>query len=81
MLRMERPGGGVSRRVAMQRARLTDSRLESLDEKSRSLMANVLDIDDDIRMVNGSSTVTMTRVGNSRSCLPFLLSTLPTADG
>ncbi|XP_025078465.1 acetylcholine receptor subunit alpha-type acr-16-like [Pomacea canaliculata] len=62
VLRMERPGGGVSRRVAMQRARLTDSRLESLDEKSRSLMANVLDIDDDIRMVNGSSTVTMTRV-------------------
>ncbi|XP_076465874.1 neuronal acetylcholine receptor subunit alpha-7-like [Babylonia areolata] len=54
-LRMERPGGVVGRRVAMQRARLNDPRLDTLDEKSRSLMANVLDIDDDLRMSNGGS--------------------------
>ncbi|KAK7478423.1 hypothetical protein BaRGS_00030348 [Batillaria attramentaria] len=62
ILRMERPGGGVSRRIAMQRARLNDSKLETLDEKSRSLMANVLDIEDDIRMANGSANIMMTKM-------------------
>ena len=59
---MERPGGNVSRRITMQRARLNDSKLDKLDEKSRSLMANVLDIDDDIRMANGSANIMMTKV-------------------
>ncbi|XP_076443929.1 acetylcholine receptor subunit alpha-type acr-16-like [Babylonia areolata] len=62
VLRMERPGGFVSRRVAMQRSRLNDVKLDSLDEKSRSLMANVLDMDDDLRMANGTATAMMSKV-------------------
>ncbi|XP_070211033.1 acetylcholine receptor subunit alpha-type acr-16-like [Littorina saxatilis] len=67
ILRMERPGGSVRRRVVMQRARLNDIKLESLDEKSRSLMANVLDIDDDIRMANGSPNIMMGKVEESHA--------------
>ncbi|KAL8602194.1 hypothetical protein ACOMHN_022708 [Nucella lapillus] len=62
---MERPGGGVGRRIAMQRARLNDPRLDTLDEKSRSLMANVLDIDDDLRMSNGSNNIRMGKMEDS----------------
>ena len=60
VLRMERPGGTVNRRILMQRSRLNDAKMDALDEKSRSLMANVLDIEDDLRMANGSANVMMT---------------------
>ncbi|XP_067666866.1 acetylcholine receptor subunit alpha-type acr-16-like isoform X2 [Haliotis asinina] len=53
VLRMSRPGQDPlsSRRVVAQRSRLYDVKLE---EKSKSLMANVLEMDDDIRMVHSN---------------------------
>ena len=67
---MERPGGNVSRRITMQRSRLNDAKLDKLDEKSKSLMANVLDIDDDIRMANGSAAnIMMSKVIGVDECL------------
>ena len=70
ILRMERPGGNVSRRITMQRSRLNDAKLDKLDEKSKSLMANVLDIDDDIRMANGSAAnIMMSKVIGVVECL------------
>ncbi|XP_012938549.1 neuronal acetylcholine receptor subunit alpha-7 isoform X1 [Aplysia californica] len=56
LLRMERPGGSTTRRSLTQRAQVKDYKLGPLEEKSRSLMANVLDMDDDPRMANGSTT-------------------------
>ncbi|CAG5131685.1 unnamed protein product, partial [Candidula unifasciata] len=55
VLRMKRPGGTPSRRSLMQRAQVKDFKLGTLEEKSRSLMANVLDMDDDPRMAKGSA--------------------------
>lgn len=53
VLRMSRPGQDPlsSRRVVAQRSRLYDVKLE---EKSKSLMANVLEMDDDIRLVHSN---------------------------
>ncbi|BFZ01989.1 hypothetical protein BsWGS_05027 [Bradybaena similaris] len=56
LLRMKRPGGTPSRRSLMQRAQVKDFKLGTLEEKSRSLMANVLDMDDDPRMAIGNTT-------------------------
>ncbi|XP_059151414.1 neuronal acetylcholine receptor subunit alpha-7-like [Physella acuta] len=52
LLRMKRPGGSTTIRSLSQRAQVKDIKLE---EKSRSLMANVLDMEDDPRMVNGNT--------------------------
>ncbi|GFO36231.1 neuronal acetylcholine receptor subunit alpha-7-like [Plakobranchus ocellatus] len=56
ILRMRRPGGANSRRALIQRSQVKDYKLAPLEEKSRSLMANVLDTDDDPRTMasNGS---------------------------
>ncbi|KAH9524882.1 Acetylcholine receptor subunit alpha-type acr-16, partial [Bulinus truncatus] len=56
LLRMKRPGGSTSIRSLTQRAQVKDMKLGELEEKSKSLMANVLDMDDDPRMVNGNTT-------------------------
>ncbi|BFY97102.1 hypothetical protein BsWGS_00141 [Bradybaena similaris] len=56
ILRMKRPGVASSRRSFSQRAQVKDFKLGPLEEKSRSLMSNVLDMDDDPRMNNGSTT-------------------------
>ena len=57
---MKRPGN-VSRGVTTQCPRLNDIKLDSTDDKSSSLMANVVDIDEDIRITKGGSTSMMTR--------------------
>nr|ABA60380.1 nicotinic acetylcholine receptor subunit type A [Lymnaea stagnalis] len=55
LLRMKRPGGTTSMRSLSQRAQVKDFKHGALEEKSRSLMANVLDMDDDPRMTNGNT--------------------------
>ncbi|RUS76821.1 hypothetical protein EGW08_015419, partial [Elysia chlorotica] len=55
-LRMRRPGGANSKKALLQRSQVKDYKLAPLEEKSRSLMANVLDTDDDPRtMANNGS--------------------------
>lgn len=56
LLRMKRPGGSTTKKALTQRAQVKDMKLGELEDKSKSLMANVLDMEDDPRMVNGNTT-------------------------
>ncbi|KAK0047763.1 neuronal acetylcholine receptor subunit alpha-7-like isoform X1 [Biomphalaria pfeifferi] len=56
LLRMKRPGGSTTKKALIQRAQVKDMKLGELEDKSKSLMANVLDMEDDPRMVNGNTT-------------------------
>ncbi|XP_030762373.1 neuronal acetylcholine receptor subunit alpha-7-like isoform X3 [Sitophilus oryzae] len=60
MLGMSRPGKKITRKTIMMNSRMKE--LELKERSSKSLLANVLDIDDDIRNVSGvagnSSTMT-----------------------
>lgn len=65
MLGMGRPGKKITRKTIMMNSRMKE--LELKERSSKSLLANVLDIDDDIRNVSGagnSSTMT-TNLGAS----------------
>ncbi|XP_066157971.1 neuronal acetylcholine receptor subunit alpha-7 isoform X7 [Euwallacea fornicatus] len=53
ILRMSRPGKKITRKTIMMNSRMKE--LELKERSSKSLLANVLDIDDDIRNVSGVS--------------------------
>ncbi|XP_019753533.2 neuronal acetylcholine receptor subunit alpha-7 isoform X2 [Dendroctonus ponderosae] len=53
MLGMSRPGKKITRKSIMMNSRMKE--LELKERSSKSLLANVLDIDDDIRNVSGTS--------------------------
>lgn len=53
MLGMSRPGKKITRKTIMMNSRIKE--LELKERSSKSLLANVLDIDDDIRNVSGAS--------------------------
>lgn len=56
LLRMNRPGKKITRKTIMMNNKMRE--LELKERSSRSLLANVLDIDDDIRQIHASGTTT-----------------------
>ncbi|XP_060516112.1 neuronal acetylcholine receptor subunit alpha-7 isoform X2 [Cylas formicarius] len=67
ILGMSRPGKKITRKTIMMNSRMKE--LELKERSSKSLLANVLDIDDDIRNVSGvsgnSSTMMTTSLGTT----------------
>ncbi|KAG1669856.1 Neuronal acetylcholine receptor subunit alpha-7 [Nymphon striatum] len=55
ILRMDRPGKRITRHTIVMSSKMKD--LEMKERNSKSLMANVLDIDDDFRHMNNSTTL------------------------
>ncbi|KAL3289864.1 hypothetical protein HHI36_023255 [Cryptolaemus montrouzieri] len=58
MLRMSRPGKKITRKSILMNSRMKE--LELKERSSKSLLANVLDIDDDFRNVSGGNNASMT---------------------
>lgn len=62
ILRMGRPGKKITRKTIMLNNRMKE--LELKERSSKSLLANVLDIDDDFRHISGISG-SQTAIGSS----------------
>ncbi|XP_050313456.1 neuronal acetylcholine receptor subunit alpha-7 isoform X1 [Anthonomus grandis grandis] len=62
ILGMSRPGKKITRKTIMMNSRMKE--LELKERSSKSLLANVLDIDDDIRNVSGTSGNSSTMTSN-----------------
>ena len=62
ILRMGRPGKKITRKTIMLQTRMKE--LELKERSSKSLLANVLDIDDDFRHVSGMTGST-TQIGST----------------
>ena len=60
---MTRPGKEITRKKLIQNAKLRD--LEMRERSSKSLLANVLDLDDDFRANNAPHHYTSVKMGNS----------------
>ncbi|KAK9889204.1 hypothetical protein WA026_004484 [Henosepilachna vigintioctopunctata] len=58
ILRMSRPGKKITRKSILMNSRMKE--LELKERSSKSLLANVLDIDDDFRNVSGGNNASMT---------------------
>ncbi|XP_018335016.1 acetylcholine receptor subunit alpha-type acr-16-like [Agrilus planipennis] len=63
MLGMSRPGKKITRKTLMMNSRMKE--LELKERSSKSLLANVLDIDDDFRSVTGGASGLSGRDGNT----------------
>jgi nicotinic acetylcholine receptor, invertebrate len=60
---MGRPGKKITRKTIMLSNRMKE--LELKERSSKSLLANVLDIDDDFRHVSGGMTGSTTQIGST----------------
>ena len=66
LLRMQRPGREITRKKLIQNAKMRD--LEMRERSSKSLLANVLDLDDDFR-ANSAPHYTSVKIGNDENSL------------